>query len=172
MKRLIAALAGAVLLTSGVARGGGTPDPGAPPSAAPTAAPSAHATAPAIPPPAEPTVSPSPPGDGWTSGTLTVYHEVKVPPVPTIVRIRHAQHPADGYDRVVFDVLGKLPGYEVRYVARPIADGRVEPVSMPGRQFLQIRFEPACAHDGSGRVHRRPRTEAGLPDDRGLRGHR
>jgi hypothetical protein len=147
MKRLIAALASAVLLATGAACGGSTPDPGTPPAPAPATAP---VTPPATPPPPEPTLPPSPPGDGWTSGTLTVRHDVAVPPVPTILRIRHAQHPDQGYDRVVFDVSGALPGYEVRYVAQPVGDATGEPVSMPGRRFLQIRFEPANAHDESG----------------------
>jgi hypothetical protein len=145
MKRLIAALATAALLTlaaCGADSGAGT----SPPAPSPTTSPSNTAE----PPLAQPTIPASPRGDGWVTGPLTVHHDVVVPPVPVIVRIRHAQHPAEGYDRVVFDVSGSLPGYDVRYVARPVGDATGEPVSMPGRRFLQIRFTPADAHDRAG----------------------
>ncbi|MEV4536660.1 hypothetical protein AB0J82_23020 [Asanoa sp. NPDC049518] len=142
MKRLVAALAAAALLTLAACAddtGTGTPPPS-------TAAPS-RTSAPPLPPPS---VAASQRSGGWVTGPLTVRHDVAVPPVPVVVRIRHAQHPADGYDRIVFDVSGALPGYDVRYVARPIGDATGEPVSMPGRRFLQIRLMPADAHDQSG----------------------
>jgi hypothetical protein len=146
MKRLLAVLVGAALVAV-AGCGGGTGGTASPtPSASAAPAPTTSTAAPVH----EPTVPSTPHGDGWMTGTLTVRHQVTVPPVPTVVGIRHAQHPSEGFDRIVFDVSGPLPGYQVRYVAQPIADGSGQPVSMPGRRFLQIRFEPANAHNDAG----------------------
>jgi hypothetical protein len=142
MKRLLPMIAGALLVgaMAGCAGGeGNAPAPSAQPATArPSAAP---ATARASAPPAT---------DGWRTTPLTVRHDVDVPPVPVLAGIRHAQHPEEGFDRVVFDVRGALPGYDIRYVATPVADGSGDPVTVPGRRFLQIRFEPADAHDEAG----------------------
>jgi hypothetical protein len=70
--------------------------------------------------------------------------------VPRITRIRTAAHPTEGYDRVVLDIEGRLPGYTIRYVDQPIEDGSGEPATVPGRRFLQIRLEPAQAHSDAG----------------------
>jgi hypothetical protein len=70
--------------------------------------------------------------------------------VPRLIGIRSAAHPAEGFDRIVFDFSSTLPGYEVRYVDQPIADGSGEPVAVPGRRYLQIVFRPAQAHNDSG----------------------
>lgn len=103
------------------------------------------------------TTSPDPSGDGtagpgavWGSGPLTVTHEVAVPPVPQMFRIRSAAHPEEGYDRVVFDFEGPLPGYQVRYVDEVREDGSDRPVTMPGRRFLLVTFTPAQAHTDAG----------------------
>jgi hypothetical protein len=66
--------------------------------------------------------------------------------VPTLVGIRAAHHPA--YDRVVFDFVGGLPaGHEVRYVPALIADGSGLPIPVMARAILQVRFQPAQAHE-------------------------
>jgi hypothetical protein len=91
------------------------------------------------------------------SGPTTVRHDVAVPPVPRIAGIRSGQHPEAGYDRVVLDIVGKVPGYHVAYVDQPIEDGSGRPASVPGRRFLQIRLEPAQAHTDAG-VETRPRA--------------
>jgi len=70
--------------------------------------------------------------------------------VPTLVGIRAAHHPT--YDRVVFDFRGGLPSTQVRYVDRLIADASGLPVRVAGRAILRVRFEPARAHDASGRT--------------------
>ncbi|HEX6869827.1 MAG TPA: hypothetical protein VF163_01905 [Micromonosporaceae bacterium] len=73
---------------------------------------------------------------------------VSVPPVPVLIGIRSAAH--DGYDRIVFDFDGRLPGYSVRYVSTVVADPSGKPVTVPGRQHLQIVFRPAQAHNDAG----------------------
>lgn len=95
----------------------------------------------------------------WTSQPVTVTKQVAVPPVPRLLRIRSAQHPDEGYDRITFDFEGTLPGYDVRYVAEAIADGSGEPVEVPGRRLLQIRFTPAQAHNDAGTESVTPRSK-------------
>ena len=78
-----------------------------------------------------------------------------VPPVPVVVRVRSAAHPQEGYDRMVFDIRGALPGYTVRYVNEVRADPSDRPVTVPGRRFLLVVLTPAQAHDdhGSTTIH-------------------
>ena len=73
-----------------------------------------------------------------------------MPPVPRVVRIRAAAHSSEGFDRIVFDIQGRLPGYEVRYVPVVVADGSGKRLAMPGRRYLQIVLRPAQAHDDQG----------------------
>jgi len=57
----------------------------------------------------------------------------------------------DGFDRVVFEFEGAVPGYSVRYVDRPITeDGSGNPVEIKGDSVLQVRMEPASGADLSG----------------------
>ena len=71
------------------------------------------------------------------------------PTVPVLVGIRAAHHPT--FDRIVFDFRGGLPsGREVGYVPELIGDASGLPVPIAGRAVLQVRFEPADAHDQTG----------------------
>ena len=71
------------------------------------------------------------------------------PPNPTLVTIRAAHHP--GFDRIVFQFRGGLPaGRQVRYVARLVSDAKGDPIPVPGRALLRVRFSPADAHDATG----------------------
>jgi hypothetical protein len=72
-------------------------------------------------------------------------------------RIRSAAHP--GYDRIVFDFEGPLPGYHVRYVDEVREDGSGRPVTMPGRRFLLVTFTPAQAHTDAGESLVRPQRD-------------
>jgi hypothetical protein len=95
----------------------------------------------------EPKVEPQ-----WTSGPMTVIHNVAVPPVPLLVAIRSAAHPGEGYDRIVFDFNGPLPGYAIRYVDEVREDPSDRPVTMPGRRYLLVVFTPTQAHTEAGVV--------------------
>jgi hypothetical protein len=88
----------------------------------------------------------------WTTGTVTVTHNPAVPPVPVVTGIRYASHTADGYDRIVFDIPGPLPGYTAKYVTEVIQDGSGKPVSVPGAVHLTIVLTPAQAHRDNGTV--------------------
>jgi hypothetical protein len=74
-----------------------------------------------------------------------------VPPLPRAVRLDAGRHDDEGFDRVVVEFDGDLPGYEIGYVSRVVQDGSGEPVSLLGSADLQIRITPADAHDDAGR---------------------
>ncbi|GAA0815678.1 AMIN-like domain-containing (lipo)protein [Spirilliplanes yamanashiensis] len=159
-----------VAATAGCGGDAGTPGtpgpvPGAPgtSSSAPSPGPSGRPSPPSSPPSARPatpgastpvgtpapgaahwTVSP------WTSGPTTVVHRPAVPPVPVVLRIRAAAHPREGFDRLVFDIRGALPGYTVRYVDEVRTDPSDRPVAVPGRRFLLVVLSPAQAHEDDG----------------------
>ena len=66
-----------------------------------------------------------------------------------LVAIRHAKH--DTFDRIVFELKGGAPGYDVRYVSTVRYDPSDKPVSMMGRAYLQVVLHGASAYDLSGR---------------------
>jgi hypothetical protein len=60
--------------------------------------------------------------------------------------VRAARH--DGFDRVVFQFRDALPGYDIRYVSRPLhQDGSGNVVSITGNDVVQIRMENALDAD-------------------------
>ena len=70
-------------------------------------------------------------------------------PNPTLVGITAAHHP--GFDRIVFRFrAGSRP--VVRCATWPSSSPtpRAEPIPVPGRAILQVRFSPADAHDATG----------------------
>jgi hypothetical protein len=99
----------------------------------------------------------------WSSGPVTVTHTPAVPPVPVVTGIRFAGHPQEGYDRIVFDIQGGLPGYTARYVPQVRADGSDKPVPVPGERFLLVVLNPAQAHTESGTATVTGIHNAGLP---------
>jgi len=91
---------------------------------------------------------PSSPAPAWGSGPFTVVHHPAVPPVPVVTEIRAGAHP--GFDRIVFDVSGALPGYTVRYVDHVRSDPADRPIAVPGRAHLLVMLSPAQAHRADG----------------------
>lgn len=81
---------------------------------------------------------------------ITVKRSVHVPPTPVIRGVRTARHPECGYDRLVLDVSGKLPGFTVKFVRKVIADPSGNPIKLPGKRFVLITLRPANAHRHSG----------------------
>lgn len=149
---LLVAVAFAVGLTG---CGRATPAPGGPTPGGPTST-GASST------PGQPTATTSAPTT-WNSQPVTVTRNVAVPPVPRLTAIRSAAHSDEGYDRVVFDFVSVLPGYDIRYVDVVIADGSGLPVTVPGRSHLKITFRPAQAHDDSGGGQVERSMTLGLP---------
>jgi len=60
--------------------------------------------------------------------------------------VRAARH--EGFDRLVFQFRNVLPGYDVRYVARPVRqDGSGRSVPIAGSSVVRIRMESALDAD-------------------------
>ncbi|GAA2607826.1 hypothetical protein Adu01nite_15740 [Paractinoplanes durhamensis] len=93
-------------------------------------------------------------GPAWRSAPVSVVRHPPVPPVPVLTGVRSGAHPAEGYDRIVFDIDGALPGYTIRYVDQVRADPSDRPIAVPGERHLLVVLDPAQAHrtDGSGTV--------------------
>jgi hypothetical protein len=131
-RSLALALAGVVL--AGVVAGCGGSD-----DAAPTASPapstgssSPSSTAPA---PGLSGASTQPVSKRSTSSTTSLLREARLAG-------------QEGYDRFVLQFSGPVPGYDVRYVARPITeDPSDRPVALEGGSVLRIRLEPASTVD-------------------------
>jgi hypothetical protein len=85
--------------------------------------------------------------------------QISVPPAKkgllTAVRAAHQ----DGFDRVVFEFEGAVPGYSVGYVNRPVTeDGSGKPVDVKGDNVLRVRMEPASGADTAGPTLRQTYT--------------
>lgn len=145
----VSALASAavVVLATGALAACGT---GAPAAGSPAASTTTAAPPPAGQSSASPEASTGCDGAQWQSGPVTVTHDVSVPPVPVIKDVRVAQHPECGYDRVVLDVGGAVPGYSVRYVTGVVADASGKTIALPGVRYLLITLQPAQAHTDAG----------------------
>lgn len=84
-----------------------------------------------------------------TVGTLHVRRDSQ--PVATLIDVRTARH--DDFDRVVFEFRGPVPGYRAEYVDRPVRKcGSGEVTAIRGDGWLELRMEPAAAHDDEGRA--------------------
>ncbi|MCK2221364.1 hypothetical protein MF672_047310 [Actinomadura sp. ATCC 31491] len=96
--------------------------------------------------------SPGDPGRGAEPGAPTSTSEVDVerggmdPAVVTAVR--YAAHPT--YDRLVIDLDGDIPGYNVKWVDEFVQDGSGRPIDVRGGAYLQLTLFPANAHDDDG----------------------
>ncbi len=92
------------------------------------------------------------PDTGSTPTTVAGLDGASVSPVSTpatadrsyLRAVRSAPHP--GYDRVVFEFQGGVPGYRVGYVNRPLfEDGSCRPVEVDGSAVLEVRMERAAS---------------------------
>ena len=155
-KFLAVALASVLTLASCGGSKTPTPDPSGAPSPAPSASPSGSA-----PGPTGGGAAPSPSAGGedtesWATGPVTVTHDVSA--ASRVIGIRTAAHPDEGYDRIVFDIDGEIPGYTIEYVDEVRQDGSGDLVDVPGRRYLLIRFNPAHAHTDAGEALISPRS--------------
>ncbi len=111
--------------------------------------------------PGSPTSATSTPANGVTTSTApalgvpagvqpyTATRAQVVPPAATPSGLRTA--PQDGYDRIVFDFSGALPGSDsAQYVGGVTQDGSGAPVPLSGQAFLKVVFSVAEAHDAGG----------------------
>ena len=138
--------------------------PASPPASA-SASPPGPATSPGTPAapgsptarsPAGPPLSlpPNPPpgcdDQPWQTDPVHVTRHFPVPPVPDITAIRTGTHPECGYDRIVFNIRGPVPGYDIRYVPKGAAAASGAVRAFPGRWYLLITIHPAQGDSGSG----------------------
>ncbi|MFC7590023.1 hypothetical protein ACFQYP_44825 [Nonomuraea antimicrobica] len=115
--------------------------------------PAPQATLPQSPPAAQSgTQSGSPSGELGTPGAPTNTAEVDVERggmEPAIVtNVRYAAH--DTYDRLVVDLKGGVPGYNVQWVDQFVQDGSGRTMNVRGGAYLQLTLFPAHAHDEEG----------------------
>ncbi|GAA0387794.1 hypothetical protein Acor_74310 [Acrocarpospora corrugata] len=66
-----------------------------------------------------------------------------------VTGVRYARH--KGYDRIVIDLKGTIPGYTVRWEKKLISDGSGIPFNVKGKAFLEIRLGWAAAHTIEGK---------------------
>jgi hypothetical protein len=138
------------------------PAPATPPARAQTLPPPA-APAPATEPPAPPPPATEPPAakePEWLQARTNVPRSGQKS--ATLREVRAARN--EGFDRVVFQFDGDaLPGYQVEYLDTPaIRCGSGDPTEIAGAGRLQVRLQPAQAHDENGQptVASRERTAA------------
>lgn len=81
---------------------------------------------------------------------ITVTRNFGVPPTPVVRAVRTAKHPRCHFDRLVFDITVRNPGYSIKFVKHVIADPSGKTIKLPGRRFLLITLRPAQAHRMSG----------------------
>lgn len=86
----------------------------------------------------------------WQTVPVHVTRHFAVPPVPVITAIRTGTHPDCGYDRIVFNIRGPVPGYDIRYVPKRAAAASGAVRAFPGKWYLLITIHPAQGHSGSG----------------------
>ena len=92
----------------------------------------------------------------WDTTPVSVTHNVR--PQPKVVDLRVGEH--QRFDRVVIDLDGKVPGYDVRYVRKLAYDGSGRHVPLKGRKFIAIALTPAKAHGRHGHnVYQGPSLE-------------
>ena len=69
--------------------------------------------------------------------------------IARLVDVRTGRH--EGFDRVVFEFTGTLPGYRVEYTTAPAEGcGSGLATEIAGAALLQVRMAPAAAHDDDG----------------------
>ena len=72
--------------------------------------------------------------------------------VALLTRAQLGRH--EGFDRLVFEFRGDLPGHRVEYTSPPVReDGSGRRLRVAGKALVQVRMEPASAYD----------LEAGVP---------
>ena len=80
------------------------------------------------------------------ASTRPVHAPATNEPVALLTDVRAARH--EGFDRVVFQFRNALPGYDVRYVSRPIhQDGSGNILPIAGNHVLRVRMENALDAD-------------------------
>ncbi|MEV5889974.1 AMIN-like domain-containing (lipo)protein [Nonomuraea fuscirosea] len=88
------------------------------------------------------------PGPGVPTSTAEVEVDRSGTEPAVVTGVRFAAH--DGYDRLVVDLKGGIPGYSVNWVDEFVQDGSGKPMGVRGGAYLQLTLFPANAHDEDG----------------------
>ncbi|MFB7170451.1 hypothetical protein ACFCYM_06420 [Streptomyces sp. NPDC056254] len=83
-----------------------------------------------------------------SASTLSAATAATQAPTPLVVNARWGGHAT--FDRIVIDLQGYTPTVTVTPVAQLVYDGSGKPVPLAGKHFLEIRLNPAAAHDDAG----------------------
>lgn len=103
--------------------------------------------------------SPTPKEKPPFEGTIGIVEKARRGSVAKLGDVRAARH--EGYDRVVFEFDGAVPGYHFEYIDTPVrACGSGDVVPVAGEGWLQVRLTPARAHDASGKPSAGPAERA------------
>jgi len=81
---------------------------------------------------------------------VNVERAVSLPPVPVVTAIRMGTHPDCGYDRIVMNLRGPAPGYDVTYVSKTAAGHAAKSIATQGDYYLLLTLHPAQGHRRSG----------------------
>ncbi len=66
-----------------------------------------------------------------------------------VLDLRYGEH--QRFDRVVIDLRGRHPGYDIRYVKHLYYDGSGAPVGLAGRRHMSIVLHPAYGYTSAGK---------------------
>ncbi|MFG1707252.1 hypothetical protein ACFLIM_29050 [Nonomuraea sp. M3C6] len=94
------------------------------------------------------TTSATPDSDTPTSTSEVDVQRDGIEPA-VVTAVRYDAH--DTYDRLVVDLAGDMPGYNVKWVDNLVQDGSGRPIDVRGGAYLQLTLFPANAHDEDGR---------------------
>ncbi|MFY0563409.1 AMIN-like domain-containing (lipo)protein [Archangium lansingense] len=83
----------------------------------------------------------------WAAGVVEVKRSTLKP--VTLREVRTARN--EGFDRLVLQFDGdQVPGYHVEYIDKPVIKcGSGDPTELAGQGWLQVRVQPAQAHEGA-----------------------
>ncbi|WP_231618634.1 AMIN-like domain-containing (lipo)protein [Nonomuraea sp. SBT364] len=117
------------------------------PGTATAGSPSERATAGSPAGPESGTPAPTAPADLPTSTAEVAVERGGAEPA-LVTGVRTGRH--DGFDRVVVDFAGPLPGYTAQWADELVQDGSGEPIDLDGDVALHLLLTPADAHTEDG----------------------
>jgi hypothetical protein len=99
------------------------------------------------------TTSSPPTPSPWPTGTESQAFSGKVPPVPELTSIAASANAGmAASDRISFVFKqAAAPGYRAEFTSKVARAGSGAAVALPGSSFLQLTFNPAQAHDETGK---------------------
>ncbi|EFC83948.1 hypothetical protein [Parafrankia sp. EUN1f] len=106
----------------------------------------------------------SSPPSSWGAGAVSAQRQLA--PSARLVALRGAHNTVGGagFDRLVLEFRGGLPGYTAGYVDEVVRPGSGAPLPLEGAVMFEVVVTPAAAHDDAGvTTLTTPGTGGGLP---------